>query len=307
MKLTAATIRTLTLPAGKTEVLVFDDALPGFGVRLRLGGSRTFVYQYKFGPRQRRLTLGSVAALDIGRARETAKDLYARVRLGEDPAGDKADAKVKASETFEAVAKRFLDYKRERLRPSSYPETERHLLKHARLLHPIQLEKITRRDIATVIGAVRGLPTGNRVRSSLSSLFSWAMAQGLLEANPVSGTLKNDERSRERVLSPAELRLIWNNLEDDHYGAIIKLLALTGSRADEIAALRWSEVNLAEGTINLPAERTKNHRPHALPLSAPARNSWGAAPAHELFHRPAPRSHIRGRGGGFLRVVKVKK
>src|SRR5437879_1892839 len=103
MRLTAAEVRKLGLKGDSAEAIVFDDDVPGFGIRLRAGGSRTFVFQYKLGGKQRRLTLGPVTALDVAKAREVAKDLYAAVRLGRDPAGEKAHARLKASETFEAV------------------------------------------------------------------------------------------------------------------------------------------------------------------------------------------------------------
>jgi len=279
MKLTVKSTAGLKLPRGKTDHIEFDDDVPGFGVRLRESGNRSFVFQYKIGKQQRRIALGAVSAIDIGKARQTAKDLYARVRLGQDPAGDKADAKVKAAETFAATAARFLEYQRTRLRPRSYPDVERHLLSHAKALHGIQLAKIDRRDIATIIAGVTknsGAVTGNRVRTTLSTFFSWAMMHGLIEGNPVIGTMRNRERSRERVLTPAELRAIWTSLEDDHFGSIIKLLALTGQRAGEIAALRWSEIH--DNSILLPSDRTKNHRAHVVPLSAAARAIIEAQP-----------------------------
>jgi integrase len=279
MKLTVKSTAGLKLPRGKTDHIEFDDDIPGFGVRLREGGGRGWIFQYKIGKQQRRIALGAVSAIDIGKARETAKDLYARVRLGQDPAADKADSKVKAAETFAAIAARFLEYQRTRLRPRTYPDVERHLLSHAKALHGLQLAKIERRDIATVIAAVAessGAVTGNRVRTTLSTFFSWAVMHGLIESNPVIGTMRNRERSRERVLTPAELRAIWNALEDDHFGAIIKLLALTGQRASEIAALRWSEIH--DNSILLPSDRTKNHRAHTVPLSRSARAIIEAQP-----------------------------
>jgi integrase len=279
MKLTVGRISGLRLPPGKTDHIEWDDDVRGFGIRLREGGSRSFVFQYKIGDRHRRMNLGAVSTIDFSKARETAKDLYARVRLGQDPASDRAEAKIKAAETFAAVAARFLEYKRSRLRPRSYPDVERHLLIHAKALHCLQLAKIERRDIATVIAAVAdnsGAVTGNRVRTSLSTFFSWAMMQGLIEANPVIGTARNREHSRERVLEPTELRAIWNSLADDHFGAVIRLLALTGQRAGEIAALRWSEVR--DNAILLPSDRTKNHRAHIVPLSAAARAIIEAQP-----------------------------
>jgi integrase len=109
-------------------------------------------------------------------------------------------------------------------------------------------------------------------------LFSWAIGEGLITSNPVTGTKRTDEKSRDRVLDPAELRAIWNLLEDDHFGAIMKLLALTGQRAAEIAGLRWSEIAasvdgatlLPLSAICLPPARTKNHREHSIPLSKAA-------------------------------------
>src|SRR5690349_4515935 len=101
MKLTARTVQTAKLPAGKSDAIIFDDELPGFGLRLRAGGSRSFVYQYTLGEKQRRYALGIASPLTIADARKTALKLQARVRLGEDVATDKAEAKRQASETFE--------------------------------------------------------------------------------------------------------------------------------------------------------------------------------------------------------------
>ena len=271
LKLTATTVRTLALPLGKREYTYFDEDVKGFGLRLREAGSRSFIFQYKIGAKHRRMALGTASAATIASVRKTAERLYARVKLGEDPFSDKAEAKAGAAKTFKAAATQYLDHQRERLRPRSYPDLDRHLTKHAKTLHELQLAKITRRDIAPVIANVAknsGEVTANRVRTSLSSFFSWAMTQGLVDTNPVIGTARNKEHSRTRVLEPAELGLIWYALGDDHFGAIIKLLALTGQRAGEIAALRWSEIH--DDMIVLPADRTKNHRAHVVPISAPA-------------------------------------
>jgi integrase len=250
MKLTTSEVRKFELSRGQAETIIFDDEIPGFGLRVREGGSRTFVFQYKLGNKQRRFTLGAVKALDIGKARDTAKDLYAKVRLGADPAGEKEHARLKAGETFEAILGPYLERKRGELRESSYSDVERHLRIHAKPLHRMQFDKITRRDVASCIASIRphkrfgtsGTVTRNRVRASLSGFFAWAIGEGLIEGNPVVGTNRSEERGRERVLTPAEIRVIWNALEADHYGAIMRLLALLGQREAEIAGLRLSEI-----------------------------------------------------------------
>jgi integrase len=268
---TAHTVRSAGIPPGKSEKIFFDDDVPGFGLRIREGGSRSFIFQYKLGAKQRRYALGTATALNFATTRKTAEQLYARVKLGQDPASDKVQARASAAQTIKAGVETFLAQKRGELRERSYPDLARHLLLHAKPLHELPMAKITRRDIAPVLVSVTknsGAVTANRVRTSLSTFFSWALEQGTADANPVVGTSRNKEQSRDRVLTPAELRLIWANLGDDHFAAIVRLLALTGQRAGEIAGLRWKEIH--DGMILLPAERSKNHRAHVVPLSCPA-------------------------------------
>ena len=280
-------VSSLALPAGKSDYTFFDADVKGFGVRLREGGSRAFVFIYKLGSKQRRMALGATSALKIKTARETAEKLYARVKLGQDPASDKAEAQQQAAQTFKVTAAAYLEHQRARLRPRSYPNLVRNLVGHpgqmchAKALHEMQLAKIARRDVASVIASVAkssGQSTANRVRAALSAFFAWAMEQGLIEANPAIGTTRYEEQSRERVLEPAELRAIWNALGDDRYGDIIKLLALTGQRLNEMAGLRWSEIR--DDVIVLPGERTKNKRAHLVPLSNAARAIIDKQPQH---------------------------
>jgi integrase len=299
MRLTASTIRTLTLPRGKKDHIIWDSLVPGLGVRLREGGSAGYVFQYAIGKKQRRMSLGALTAVPIGTARKTAEELYARVKLGQDPVGQRAVAKVRSAETFEAIATHFLARQRERLRPRSYPDVERHLLKHSKPLHGLQLGAITRRDIAAVIAAVAensGSTTGNRVRTSLSTFFAWSIREGLIEANPVAHTNKADEKPRSRTLSPEELRLIWTHAGNDHYGSIIRLLALTGARANEIAALGWSEIR-DDGWIVLPPARVKNKVGHEIPLTAVARDIIERQ-SRRTDADGSPRDLIFGNGAG---------
>jgi integrase len=267
MKLTQKTIATLTLAEGKTETIVFDSDLPGFGIRIRAGGSRTWIYQYKIGHQNRRITLGSLAALTPAQARDTAAEMHAMIRLGRDPAGEKTEGRARAAETMGAVAQSYLTYQSGHLRRRSYRELERHLLWYCKPLHGLQLQKIDRRTVAARIADVassNGTATANRVRASLSALYAWAMRQGLLDNNPVTGTNRQPEQSRTRVLSDAELKIIWNALGSDDYCAIVRLLILTGQRRDEIGSLCWSEIT--DDQIVLPPERTKNARGHRIPI-----------------------------------------
>jgi integrase len=274
MRLTAGTVRTITLPPGVPDKVFFDDELPGFGLRVRATGGKTWMVQYAIAGRTRRITLGSTAQLDPGKAREKAKETLAQVRLGSDPAREKQDKREREKETVSALLVRFLERQRIKLKPRSFEETNRHLMQHAQPLHAHPITQLDRRTVAIRLSEIEGASgpaAANRVRGSLSAFCTWAAREGYIDSNPVAFTNKAIENGpRGRLLSDAELAAIWASLGDGQYGTILKLLVLTAARRDEIASLRWSEVDLEAGTITLPPERTKNRREHVIPLSRPA-------------------------------------
>jgi integrase len=150
---------------------------------------------------------------------------------------------------------------------------------------------VSQHNIASLLNTIAkevGDVTANRLRGSLCSLFGWVIREGvrLPEGNVASYTNKRQEKARDRVLSDTELKTIWNAGADDEYGVILKLLILTAQRANEIAGLRWDEVHNEQ--IVLPSERTKNKRPHVIPLSEPAKTILVA-------FRRGDRTHVFGR------------
>jgi integrase len=276
MRLNKATAERLELPPGKTELIVFDDALPGFGLRIRAGGKRTWIAQYRLGSKQRRVTLGTVNNFEADEARKHARDALARAQLGRDPQSEKAAARApKPRETTlgEAI-ERYLPYAERKLKASTYSGVVLHLRKHWRALHARELENLERRHVAAELGRIAtnsGLYGANRSRAALSALFAWAIGEGLTDTNPVVGTNKaTEEVARDRVLTGDELSLIWRHVGEGDYGAIVRLLILTGQRREEVGGMLWSEIDLGAAMWRIAGERTKNARPHEVPLSAPA-------------------------------------
>jgi integrase len=147
-----------------------------------------------------------------------------------------------------------------------------------------------------------GPVAANRARATLSAFFVWAFKKDRVKINPVFGTEKKKEKSRNRVLSDKELAAIWMAADvDTEYGKIVRLLMLTGCRRDEIGSLRWSEVDLKEKTITLPEHRTKNGHAHTLPLTSRAFNIL------EKTDRRSERDLIFGaREGGYSGWSKSK-
>lgn len=279
MLLTRKSVKTLELPAGMTDKIFWDENMRGFGLRLRDGSPPTWVYQYKYGTKNRRKTLGELSALEADKARNMAEKLRASVTLGEDPVAtikaDKAASERAASNTFVALVPAYIEWQQTRkrkngaigVRPRWLYQVNHHLMITAKPLHKMQIAHIDRGDVAKILDVVRresGSRTSNIVRSTLSAFFRWLMAEGHPTSNPVIGTRREDDIKRERVLLPAELRTIWKTLPADQYGAIVKLLLLTGQREGEIGGLRRSELH--NGAAIFPPERTKNRRSHVVPL-----------------------------------------
>src|SRR5262249_39170496 len=180
------------------------------------------------------------------------------------------------AETFGAEVARYLESKSTVLKARTIIETNRHLLVYAKPLHHLRLSEIDRRTIAVRLAEIEhgsGGATRNRVRSSLSAFFAFAIREGLIEVNPVTGTGKaNEGNGRDRVLSEPELSAVLKALGQDDFSDVVRLLVLTGQRREEIGSLRWSEIDWDRGLIVLPPERTKNKRLHELPMSTQVRS-----------------------------------
>lgn len=272
MRLNKPNVNALKIPDGKSETIVFDEQLPGFGVRLRAGGKRTWVAQYRIGLKQRRVTIGTVEALDPDEARRRAREIIARVQLGGDPQVEKHSARKKAHLTLGKIIERYLSaYAQRRLGPRTLVEVRRTLTSQWKPLHEANADTLTRAAVASRLAEIAyesGPFAGNRARAYLSAMFNWAIEQGLVDENPVLGTGKTaKETSRDRVLSTGELVEVWNSLGFGDYAWAVKLLILTGQRREEIAGMRWSELDLKNCNWSIRPERTKNGRPHDVPLS----------------------------------------
>src|SRR5436190_17998419 len=299
----------IPLPAGKSEHIEFDEAMPGFGIRVRAGDKaqhRTFIAQYKIGDKHRRITLGDVRKVTLENARKEARRIFGEVANARDPANEKAERRSAASHTLDATIARYLEAKGTDLKPRSLVEVKRHLEKDWQSLHNLAIASIGRANVAATLSAIaktKGSVTANRARAALSAMFRWAIGDGLCDHNPVTGTNRQDENGhRERSLSDSEVARVWLAAPENDYGNIVKLLLLTGCRREEIGSLRWAEIDLDAGTITIPKERAKNGIENIVPLPD------AAASILQGIMRRGERDFVFGiaRDGGFSGWSKSK-
>jgi Arm DNA-binding domain len=232
-KVTKASVERLDLGQ-----VLWDQSLNGFAAR-RQRKHVFYLLRYRLNGRQRFITIGRHGSpWTPDNARNEARRLLGLVASRTDPASER----VRPAETFAAEAERYLERKRASLKPRSIIEIERHLLAHSKPLHALRLAEIDRRTIALRLAEIEqasGPTARNRVRSSLSAFFAWAVREGLLEVNPAAGTGKADEgQTRDRVLSQTELAHLLAALGQDQFSDIIRLLILTAQRREEIGGLR---------------------------------------------------------------------
>ena len=192
------------------------------------------------------------------------------------------------------LAERYLADRKPAWRPRYYLEIERHLTKDWKPLAAAAIAAISRPDIVKLIddiAADQGRVAADRARSALSGLYAWAIDRSYVGSTPVLHIRPRAESgASERTLTAGELRDVWlatDAVDDkgvrfvnDDYARIVKLLILTGQRRDEIGRLSRLEIfenGGSEGArIELPGERTKNHRPHVVPLSEQAKRALPA-------------------------------
>ncbi len=156
----------------------------------------------------------------------------------------------------------------------------------------IRITEIRKRDIVLLLDeiALRGPTMANRTRALLSRIFSWAVSRDMLEHNPVTGVGRpGRERSRERVLTPVELRAVWHACEEDSSLAapMLQFMILTAQRGGEIRAMRWQDISGSWWTI----PRAKNGQSHRVFLTDQVFRVLDGLDPETEYVLPAPRGN----------------
>lgn len=278
-KLSDVSIRSLPLPE-KGQVTYWDTALPGFGVRVSQGGTKSFVVIY--GPTRKRFTIGRYGPITLKQAREEARKLQAGLTLG---LVDKT-----SSPTFNDAKRLFLEACRAKNRPRTVYDYNRHLERHFPF-GKTRLSDIARADIQRRLNGLKDTPSERHHAFVVAKIFfNWAVEEELVTANPM-GRMKSPTKqtARERVLSEDELHEVFKKAQEHPwlFGPIMQLLILTGQRRGEIGGLRWSWIDEDDQTITLPAAFTKNRQTHRFPYGAKVAELLTTLPRLGEFAFPA--------------------
>lgn len=248
-----------------------DGKIPGFGVRVTAGGAKSFYLVYRHHGKNRRLNLGRYPQTSLTKARAKAFAALSEIEENRDP----ANSQLAAGGFEEAVNTFVADYCKRYNRESTAAETERLLRVYfVPAWKSRAVETIGKADVTAALEPVmkRGKHMAARhAFAAVRKLFNWMVEQGSLETSPCLGMKPPAKAgSRDRVLTDDELKIIWTAAEGVGlpFGPVVQILMLTGQRRGEVVGMRWADLDLDKALWTIPGERTKNAKPHAVPLSA---------------------------------------
>jgi hypothetical protein len=248
-----AKITTRTVGSIRIGEIVWDNLLPGFGVR-RQRRDVVYVLKTRVGARQRWFTIGKHGTWTVNKARREARAILGEIDRGRDPAS-KRDADSKAptmSKAVERFLKEEVDAKRRPRTAAYYRDLWQRLAGPD--LGKLKVVDVRFRDVSNLHYKLRGTKvTANRAVLFLSSFFSWCERHGLRDknTNPAAGIEKFKEKSRERFLSARELARVGiaiaraerKQTETPWALGAIRLLMFTGMRRNEVLTLKRQHVN----------------------------------------------------------------
>jgi integrase len=283
--------------------LVWDSKQHGLALQVQPTGSQAWKAIYSFHGRPRWLHLGDANAIGLADARVLAAETMLAVARGGDPAAEKKAQR--GSGTFAELAKRYVEEHAKR-ENKSWRQGEalvrRYVLPR---WGKLQSATLARADVKAMMRSIDAPVLANQTLAAVSAIFSWALREEILPANPCKLVGRNPVQSRERVLSASELPQFWAAFgEMGLQGAALKAILLTGQRPGEVIHMRrehivdgwWEMPGAPVPTLGWPG--TKNAQSHRVWLPKPAREIIdSAATTGFVFAGP------RGRPVGDLQLA----
>ncbi|WP_265562804.1 tyrosine-type recombinase/integrase [Sphingomicrobium arenosum] len=261
--------------------VLWDDRLAGFGVKPNPNGRKAYLYQYRMGGRDtptRTITLGYHGeGLTADQARQLASEIAWKRANGID---EQQERKAKTAGGSDLAFDNYVEFFADRYLARKW---ERRGAEAARLLRreakphfqATKISDIHKRDVTALLDKLEARPgIATNTAAAMRRMFNWAIERGDLESSPMDRiALPAKPPSRSRFLDDSEIAALWRATRaiDHPIMSLTRFLLLTGQRRDEASHIRMCEIDEDTMEWNLPATRTKNKKPHTVPLSNLAR------------------------------------
>ena len=253
-----------------TPFMVWDSYQRGLALRVEPTGYKSWKAIYRHGNRPRWLHLGAADAIPLTEARRLAAEAMIEVARGKDPQAERKAQRMTG--TFQELHERYVNEWAKR-RNKSWKQAHTLVRKH---LLPswakLSAQAITRSDVRAMMGRITSPILANQVLAAGSAVFTWAVAQEIVTTNPCRGVERNETKSRERVLTDAEVPAFWAAFNSGGLvqSCALKVILLTGQRPGEVAHMRmehvsdgwWTMPGAPDAKLGWPG--TKNKQTHRV-------------------------------------------
>lgn len=312
--------KTMVEQASKNQI-VWDAEIPGFGVRVTPGGSKSFIFQFRSRTREQgKLVIGRFPSMTVDQARKTAREHRVLVDQGGNPS--LARKGVRDAVTLRQLADHYCeDYGPNRgLKPQTIKDARRLLDRFALPKFGVRkVQDIKAGDIRAVHNNAR---TGssryqaNRLRAVLSRMFTLAIQNEWRSDNPCRGVEKFPEDQRWDYLSEDEVSALLracDQYRDQHAANAVRLLLFTGARLREVLNADWCQFDLDAGLWVKPSHHTKTkivHRLHLAPVTVQLLRSMRENGPQSQFLFPGrsglkPRTDLKRPWGQILKLAGI--
>lgn len=251
-RLTDQLIKNLNSDRGRT--MVWDTKLSGLALAVYPTGKKVFKCVYPFAGRTRWYNIGRADHIDLDGARKLAAEVLLKVATGIDPQSERRAQR--SAGTFEELAQQYVD-QYARKENKAWAQQDRLVQRH---LVPkwgkMKAGAVTRSDVKGAFNSIKSPSVANQTLAAASAIFSWAIREdmGGVTVNPCSKIERNEEVSRERILSESEIPKFWAAFDDAGliHGTALKVLLLTGQRPGEVCRMRREHI--VDGWWEMPGE-----------------------------------------------------
>lgn len=276
-----------SLAAIQKRVIYWDDELAGFGLRVEQSGSKTFIVRYRPGggrnAPKRFLTIGRYGKFTPDEARNEARKVLSAGELGMDPAAERLRRRKEIS--MSDLCDFYLELGVETKKPQTVAGDRGRINGHVKpLIGKKRASEITTGDVEKLMKDIAsgktqadfktgrsrsrvivrgGKGAATRTIGMLGGIFSFAQRRGICNHNPCRGVKRYPDGASEQFLNAAQIVILGTALSKaESEGAnssavnIIRLLAITGARRNEIAGLQWTEVDIERGCLRLKDSKT---------------------------------------------------
>lgn len=283
MALTAAEVKSITCPEGRSQVKKSDGN--GLFLLVKSNNSKLWRFRYKYANKHQEMALGKYPLISLADARESVKNARILLTQGINPMNERRENKRNSNpqkRAFKYIALSWWERQKESWSDDHAARVKRWITVDAKALSEIAIDQIDAGHITDLMISIEEAGTPKKapnILSVINRIFGYALAHRLTRTNPAQGLPLRDilkplpkVKHRAAITCKKELALLINDIDTHESGSFctvesLKLIPRLFLRPKEIRFLKWEYIDFEEKIIRIPEEEMKREREHLIPLA----------------------------------------